>query len=413
MKKQVILSDARLYVSHWFHKLKSFKMEANGQFDGQNSDNFNNLWLDYVDEVAIHQAKTGIKLRPILESNMEKAWSLFKREEKDRVLNSFKDQIGFKNESDEHLNNWLDAVSSENSSLVLNAMKHFLWQVKRKLNGKPVVYHLMPVFVGKQNGGKSTAIRALLKPLEHVMLEMPIKELVDSRNAQSLENNYICFFDEMAHMEKTNIEALKGLITDPFRAYRPMRTNDSIKVRQNCTFIGASNRSLIESIYDPTGLRRFIEILARERVNRELLNKVDVVKVWQSVDESLERGYIEDRLPELQEHQRLLHIPDEVEQFVLDCKLMPTSKEDIKEIPFTEIWNIYNQWRIPAGYGSRQALVASTLGIRLSSYNLKDREIRRNKKDVSIYIVSKSFGLPKKVLEEAPVNVLEFKKEAK
>ena len=55
--------------------------------------------------------------------------------------------------------------------LDIAVVKHFVWQVKRKLIGLPVDHHIMPILFGKSGGGKSVAIHKLVEPLKELTLE--------------------------------------------------------------------------------------------------------------------------------------------------------------------------------------------------------------------------------------------------
>lgn len=188
---------------------------------------------------------------------------------------------------------------------VAGVLRKFVWQVKRKMLGLPVTNHLMPILSGPQHSGKSTFLMQFLRPVAEVAVPSDFKQVTDDRNID-LWRNFVVVMDEMSYATKADMENTKFVITAALLSRRPMRTNSLISVRQNATFIGCSNKTLAQLIQDETGLRRFVE-LHFVQVDWEVLNRIDPVLLWRSVDEaggdpSLA---IMDQIREQQEENRL------------------------------------------------------------------------------------------------------------
>jgi hypothetical protein len=64
--------------------------------------------------------------------------------------------------SSKELERFVFALTGENGVVNIAVVKQFLWLVKRKMKELDVTRHLFPVLQGKQNSGKSTAVRKLL-----------------------------------------------------------------------------------------------------------------------------------------------------------------------------------------------------------------------------------------------------------
>src|SRR5207302_233324 len=117
-------------------------------------------------------------------------------------------------------------VTGAEDALAVAVVMHFIWQVKRKLNGLKVDHHLMLVLHGKQRSGKTEATKALLKPIS-LLIDMPgdLTILGDERQVFRQEQFYVTFFDEMAKADKVNVDALKNRITTERVQWRVLGAN--------------------------------------------------------------------------------------------------------------------------------------------------------------------------------------------
>lgn len=234
------------------------------------------------------------------------------RERIERVNTALKFSPEKEKQGEYELKKWIIAVTGlVNHDLEYKVMRHFLWQVKRKLNKKLVQYHLMPILYGRiQGSGKSTAIRRLLDPISSLTLNgKSIDFVTEEKNYKALGDYFVCFFDEMSGMDKADESALKQIITADQLAYRVFYTQASSEIPQNCTFIGTSNKSVIELIKDTTGARRFFELRAQDKFDYEMINKIDYEAIWVSIDENApalfyESGALELLKTEQEEYKR-------------------------------------------------------------------------------------------------------------
>ncbi len=165
-------------------------------------------------------------------------------------------------------------------------IRHFVWQVKRKLFGLPVEHHLMAILVGKSGGGKSVAVQKLIDPLTEVASYRDMTIFNDQFARRAFARNFVIFFDELGRLENTDVNALKSIITAPRVEWRGMGSEASHSARQNATFIGCSNVALRDRLQDPSSVRRFWELRCQDRLNWATVNAIDYTALWRSVDES-------------------------------------------------------------------------------------------------------------------------------
>jgi len=198
-------------------------------------------------------------------------------------------------------------ITDDESDITKAVLQHFIWQVKRKLAGLEVSYHMMPVIVGGQGHGKSKFLDKFLSPVGYESTDF-IK-VADPSAIGLFEDNWILFLDEMHGANKQDINYVKGLISSDIRSTRKFHSQTNLNFKQNATFIGASNNPLGEVIRDNTGMRRFYQINFKkiEEDNYDIINhQLNYQRLWQSVNEFGPSPTLiyKDRLNEIQEEYR-------------------------------------------------------------------------------------------------------------
>ncbi len=191
--------------------------------------------------------------------------------------------------AERELESFVTAAIVNPSALEIAVVKHFVWQVKRKMLKLPVTYHMMPVFYGPQGSGKSTAILKLLSPLgELVSTPTGFNFVKDYREIQIFKDNFAIFSDEMAQADKADVNVLKNLISSPFVENRVMKLSTRERYANNATMIGATNRPLKDVIMDDTGARRFYELTCPSRMDYSAINAIDYALIWNAIDAEAE-----------------------------------------------------------------------------------------------------------------------------
>lgn len=201
-------------------------------------------------------------------------------------ISTFYPNLAYSKENEEFWNNLSLIICNEINLQYIAVLKHFFWQVKRKMRGLNVWEHMMPVFSGKSKSGKTTLI-------EKIML--PIKEFTET--AQSLETfstpkesyrfceRFILFHDEMAKAKKTELEQIKNKITSKEISYQMFYKQKTATARNLSTQIGASEKPLSDLIVDYSMMRRFFEVKTLEKMDLQKILKLDFCEAFKSVNE--------------------------------------------------------------------------------------------------------------------------------
>lgn len=219
----------------------------------------------------------------------------FIKEEAEIALAVYRERLKCSQPSLKPLQSYLEIITGKPVYTEdLYAMAQSLWLVKRGLWHKTRKYHHMLCFMGDQGIGKSTAMDILFSPLKEFVAHTSLDSLSDSSAVYSLSTHLIQVCEELAGASRSDMNILKDIITNP-RLARRMRYKALIGEFDNhATFFGSTNRPIGSILYDPTGMRRFYEL----RVDPSLksrwdeLNALDMVEVWQGIDEKLEDGYL-------------------------------------------------------------------------------------------------------------------------
>jgi hypothetical protein len=278
-------------------------------------------------------AYDGLLSKLVLDSNeildnvserlLRHALSEWLENQREAVHRGYREKIAFQSGNDSLVERFVLAVTGKSEPLDVAVIKHFIWQVKRKLFGLKVEHHLMPILLGKTGGGKTEAVKKLLSPIGDLC--DPVGDLTileDERHSFRLAQSFVLFFDEMGFAERSAVDLLKQKITAENLSWRILGHNKRTTVRNNATFIGATNRNLSDLIYDPTGMRRFYEMKCLDRLDWDEINAIDYVALWASVDPDGPCP-IKPLLPELQTLQETYRARDSVEEFLEECCVLP------------------------------------------------------------------------------------------
>jgi hypothetical protein len=243
----------------------------------------------------------------------------------------------------DELRKWVKALNHESTEADVMKAAHFVWQIKRKLARMPTTYHtLLHIYGRKQGTGKSTAIRKLLSVLDPAVIYTKIGVFCDDRSTAALERNYVAFVDEIDWANKDSTEYLKNIITAEHVSYRPMRTNDVVTVKNNCTLITAANRHIYEIIIDYSGNRRYTEIATSDFMDWDIINNIDAAKIFKGVDEKIEHGYLPKVLDEVMAEQTGMQMKEDIVEFIEDMHLQELG--ELKTISLDDLYIAYKQY---------------------------------------------------------------------
>jgi hypothetical protein len=284
----------------------------------------NNLAWAENNPILTLEGKT-VKRRPYSQADIEHVMKLWITEQQSSVIPVYRDLIEFNpmslDEGNKAIENFIVAVTGTPNKVDIAIMKHFIWQVKRKMNSLHIDWHLMPIFYGDSGSGKTRAISELLRPLNELSYFAPsMSVLDDSRESSVFSKFFIIFMDEMAKAERTNVESIKNKITSETISYRKLGTNINCTIRNNATFIAATNSDLLDLIYDPTSARRFWQIKTLKRCDWSLINSINYLAMWQCVNEQIDSN-IKEYLPIIQEVQENeLRVKSPIELWLIDYR---------------------------------------------------------------------------------------------
>jgi len=368
-----VLENPRLFIEDWFKKNKISLRDADER-------KIDSVCLDYKELLDVYKFNGGKKINRINNSFLEMAFREHIVKGLDREIKNdsqavFCDKLDENGEAE--LSKWVLAVTGVKDELVLKVMQHWLWSIKRNIKELPVIHHIMPILFGKQGSGKSLAIKKISSTLSNLTTTASMMDLGDSRCYQLMAQNYIMFFDELQGLERTDVNALKRQITAENNTYRILGTHSYKTVRMRCSFIGATNRSISELIYDPTGMRRFYEIKTLDKLDWTTVNNINYKSIWHSIDDSLELGYLVDNYLELlyNAQKQTSHI-DPIIEFMTENFIMPGENE-YKEVSSKELYNAYTFWANGAGYkniASRQSITKKLISHGLPSFEIDQRK---------------------------------------
>lgn len=387
------IKDPRMYVQVYIVENNIQVLPSGGIKDVANrgpKEIFSTLYLDYVKDVQTYNAnerntklpKDRTPCREYSEKILTMAFyehiSLKQAASRAELI----DSLRCESENLDPIKQFVRAVIGKDSDADVAILAHWMWSIKTKMLGKLVTYHIMPIFYGPQGGGKTVAIRNLIKPIEDYKLNISMDQMTDERNYQAMSNNYVIFFDEMERADRVDVEALKKQVSIDYNDYRPLYTNSTQKVVQACSFIGATNRQVREQIVDATGMRRFWQMNCLPKLDWAAISAIDYKEMWKGVDENKEDGYLLSEIEEIRSQQSdLVHI-DDLDSYI-EFKHLTVGPEGSKTISFTELYSDYRIWAQDFGYKPLAANWFST--------KLKGKGVERNKIKKDLWTVSVNF----------------------
>lgn len=136
-------------------------------------------------------------------------------------------------------------------------------------------FDYMPVLVGEQGVGKSTAIQKLAPNYFNDSLRnFDVKE-----SGEILQTSWIIEIGELAAMKKSEEEEMKGFLSRQIDSFRPAYARSVQDFPRHCVFMGTTNN--YEFLKDTTGNRRFLPIKVSDQRKYTPWNDLDEMTVHQ------------------------------------------------------------------------------------------------------------------------------------
>lgn len=314
-----MLFDPMQFVEYYV-KRHALTILPTGKFEqGRRDEIVRQMWLAYL---------VLATPRRFSKSDLSDAVQEFCTRAKQAALEQFRNTIKCDTENLSPLKAWLKATTGNTNEVDVAVWAHALCNLKRKMFNLESYWEMMPVLVGKQGSGKSRAIQRLLSPIDALTLHYDVEQAVDAKVQVNYNTHYAAFLDELSKGSKTDIAAVKRLITQPQFNTRLMRENDTDNFKQNCTFFGASNYSVSDTFKDETGARRFYDTKGLDRTDRNVINSLDYVELFRGIDErrTVDNSYLVPIETKLAMRQEALVAEDPVQAFVEHVGWTPGSE---------------------------------------------------------------------------------------
>lgn len=285
------------------------KFRANGCQYYSNS-NFDELLTHYRSIAETDEVLSQYKIGTI-ESMLKK----IAMEANSNKMNSISKSIAYDPNCEKYIDPFLKCYDEfleieEDYDIFKTITMHFMWQVKRKITNKPVVWHIWPNFFGPTGIGKSFFLKRFCSPFENYYIETKISSFFDdTKEIGKFTNKFIVNFEELsvnrekivageAALSKDEISTLKAMITGEKRDTRIYGTQRQSTNVLTASYISSANEHLYDVFFDETSMRRYFDFTckrskpATEEEQKKLNKFLDHNELlWKAVDENRDKGY--------------------------------------------------------------------------------------------------------------------------
>ena len=350
-------------MNSYLHKIDEFfdlhfslyglSINAKGEFETTMPPDriLNRCYLMYHEEFKIHQRAESAKPKAERNQAQKLPLDLFKMffweyvaQRGDEKLAKFKKSIAYDADAPDELSRL--AQCFDGTDFQRAVVSHWMWTVKRSIFHNEAKFHpFMLIFVSSAQGiGKSTFTNKFVEPISPMVLKTSVEAIADSRIHPELARNYIVVCDELAKIERTDVNELKRVITMDDASVRELYKNTARTFKNQTSFIGSSNKKIIEAVYDSTGMRRFveIEIFPGKSINFELLESIDMHAVWRNIDENLPHGFIGPIMGQLKQVQATYVEREIFEDFMIFYGIKPNATDIF--VGSSALYETYEKW---------------------------------------------------------------------
>lgn len=266
---------------------------------------------DMEDLTTAIQATVDEKGLPYKEGEINRAVKMFLLGKDQQAVATIFGTIKYDPSKVDLCDRWLKKIHEyfkiqESLEMFTLLMKHWGWQVKRKMLGRKVIHHLWINFYGAQGTGKTTFLNKLTECFGDLVSTTTISKIFDdTREIKRLTENYILIFDELAlnveseESGKLNADQkaiLKSIITGDTLDARVYGTQQQAKRAITFSCISSANTHLYDILFDETSMRRFFEFHCDATNIKDFteINKILQYSgvFWTAIDEDLDHGYM-------------------------------------------------------------------------------------------------------------------------
>lgn len=179
----------------------------------------------------------------------------------------------------------------------------------------------------QQNSGKTTFLRWLNPPELKSYIAENINTDKDSLIAMC--TNFFINMDELATLNKTEINALKSIMSkDVFKGRLPYGARE-VNLTRRANIIGSTNN--VEFLSDETGSVRWLCFELTEKINFDYKKHIDINRVWAQAYYLFKSGFKYELTPqEIQENEiaNNKHRIITTEQELINASFEPSNKDD-------------------------------------------------------------------------------------
>ncbi|MCL1148066.1 virulence-associated E family protein [Shewanella marinintestina] len=294
-----------------------------------------------------HQISKETKSRLMGERQLQAAYGMMSEDWYYSYIDEKVDELSFQPGSVSEWSRLQELSGFDDDSIII--LKAWVWNLKQIMAGREPEQVPMPMFFSSgQQQGKSTFCRALYSPVAELSQQYDFKKLGDASAQPIYAKLLVADFDEMAGMDKSDINKLKSWCTSSSEFSRVMYSQSFLETKNITQGIGSSNKVLSEILWDTTGSRRVWQI----DLNRPLFAALDVdfTAMWRGVDESGQNPIEPHRERLLKRSFNEQRRREPVEDWL--CDLM--ARKVCSNEPQSWLYDDYKGWRLANASNSKE-----------------------------------------------------------
>ena len=197
----------------------------------------------------------------------------------DPFADYFENLAPWDNESDidyiGEMSKYIKVKESEIDRFKIQLKKHLVRCVACALNDRYFNKHCLVFVFDQQSSGKSTLCRWFCPPL---LDDYIIEALSNDKDSLiSLSDNFIINLDEMATMNKSDIQSLKSMFSKDRIKARPPFGKKSVMFPRRASFFGSTDRA--EFLTDDAGTVRWV-CFQLEKIDWDYDKKIQINNIW-------------------------------------------------------------------------------------------------------------------------------------
>jgi predicted P-loop ATPase len=203
----------------------------------------------------------------------------------------------------DYINHLADFIETKNQVRFKNHFKKmFVRTVACALDDKIVNKQAFIFVHSKQNSGKTTFLNWLCPPELEAYTTENINTGTNNDNLIALGENFIINLDELAALGRSEINALKSMMSKAKIKVRHPYGKKTMLTSRKASLVGSTNKNTF--LNDETGSVRWL-CFDLERINWEYSNAVNINQVWAQAFELYNSGFkYQLTLEEIEENER-------------------------------------------------------------------------------------------------------------